>query len=87
MHCLSTIIHLNSPEETAKRQPRKLSSTAPEVKLSIVHIPTRGEKIAEGLKKHHANKRRQVHQVNLTQDVARKLASKWGAKYQIEEGI
>ena len=49
-----------------------------EVKLTIVHIPTRGEKISESLKKHHSEKRRQV---NITTSVANRLASQWGAKY------
>ena len=70
MHCLSTIIHLNSPEETAKRQPRKLSSTTPDIKLSVKHRPSDI-----------------LNQGQLDKRVRNELASKWGAKYQIEEGI
>ena len=66
---------------------RKLPSTVPEIKLSIVHIPTKGEKISEGLKKHHATKRQAKAQVLLTRKQAQRLANKWNAKYNIKEGV
>ena len=67
-----------------KNKGKRLSSKAPSVKLTIQHIPTRADKISEGLKKHHANKRRVKA---MTSRHADKLAKKWGAKYDIERGI
>ena len=66
---------------------RRLTSSVPEIKLSIVHIPTKGERISEGLKKHHVNKRKQKAQVQLTRQQAQRLANKWNAKYIIKEGV
>ena len=67
-----------------KNKGKRLTSKAPSVKLTVQHTPTRGDKISESLKKHHANKRRFK---TITRQQAEKLAGRWGAKYDIERGI